>query len=82
MARPIYEIDSEIKKDWGKLGKGVNYAAKPYLDAMGDLDKITDPFYADSGKSVVLYFLANAGSYRGETAKRVKAELKALAGIK
>jgi hypothetical protein len=46
------------------------------------LDKITDAYYADSGKSVVLYFLSNASSYRGETAKRLKAELKALARVK
>jgi hypothetical protein len=30
-ARPLFEIASEIKKDWVKP----NYAAKPYLDAKG-----------------------------------------------
>jgi len=30
----------------------------------------------DSGKSIVSYFLANAGQWRGEVAKEVKAELK------
>lgn len=80
--RPIREIAREIRADWSKIGKGVNYAAKPYLDAMGSLDKISDPYYEDSGKSVVLYFLANASSYRGEKAKTLKAELKSIAGIK
>jgi hypothetical protein len=74
MSRPIYEIAREIKKDWKK----VNYAAAPYLDAMFSLEKIEDPYYADSGRSVVLYFLSNAGSWRGETARRVKKELKEL----
>jgi len=64
----------EIKKDWLK----VNYAAKPYLDAMMTLNQITDSYFLDSAKSVVLYFLANAGTWRGETAKRIKAELKEI----
>jgi len=74
MSRPIYEVAREIRKDWKK----VNYAAKPYLDAMADLDAVSDNYFADSGKSVVGYFLVNAGSWRGEVAKRVKAELRAL----
>lgn len=72
--RPLYEIAREIRRDWAK----VNYAAKPYLDAMSDLSSINDAFYSDSGRSVVLYFLSNASTWRGETAKRVKAELKAM----
>jgi len=72
--RPLYQIASEIRKDWTK----VNFAAKPYLDAMAQLTYITDDYYFDSGKSVVLYFLCNASTWRGETAKRIKAELKAM----
>lgn len=82
MTRPIHEIAREIRADWSKIGKGVSPYAKPYLDAMQSLDKITDSYYADSGHSVVLYFLGNAASYRGEKAKALKAELKALAGVK
>lgn len=80
--RPIYEIASEIRKDWSAQGKGINYAAKPYLSAMMGLDTIAGSFGADSGKSTVLYFLSNASTYRGETAKRLKAELKKICGIK
>ena len=54
--RPIYEIEREISRDWKK----VYFGAVPYLDAMKDLNKITDNYIHDSGKSVVLYFLANA----------------------
>ena len=74
MNRPIYEIAREIRNDWKK----VNYAAAPYLDAMFSLNDIKDSYYMDSGKSVVLYFLSNAGSWRGETAKRVKKELREI----
>ncbi len=73
--RPIYEIAEEIRKDWGAK---VSVYAKPYLDAMMSLDSIDDNYFFDSAKSVVLYFLCNAGTWRGETAKRIKAELKAM----
>jgi len=68
------EIAEEIYADWTK----VNYAAEPYLDAMLSLETINQPYGLDSGKSIVLYFLANAGSWRGEKARAIKAELKAM----
>lgn len=72
--RPLYEIAREIRQDW----KNVNYAAAPYLDAMGTLHSVEDNYFMDSGKSVVLYFLSNASSWRGDVARRVKAELKGM----
>lgn len=72
--RPLYEIAREIKADW----KNVYFGAKPYLEAMLSLNKTTDPYGVDSAKNVVLYFLCNAGTWRGEVAKRVKAELNKM----
>ena len=72
--RPLYEIASEIRKDWKK----VYFGAVPYLDAMSTLDSIEDNYMFDSAKSIVLYFLANAGTWRGDVARRVKAELKSM----
>ena len=72
--RPIYEIARDIRTNWPK----VNYAAAPYLAAMRDLNVITDKSVWDTGASVVRYFLANASSWRGPEAKRIKAELKAM----
>jgi len=72
--RPLYQIANEIRKDWTK----VNFGAKPYLDAMSSLDSINDKYMFDSAKSIVLYFLSNASTWRGETAKRIKLELKAM----
>lgn len=74
--RPLYEIASEIRRDWGTK---VNYAAKPYLSAMAGLNSITDSYGYDDARSIVLYFLSNASSWRGDNAKRIKAELKAMA---
>jgi hypothetical protein len=70
--KSLSEIVALIRKDW----KNVNFAAKPYLEAMGSLESVKSSFSYDSGKGVVLYFLSNASSWRGETAKAVKLELK------
>lgn len=74
-SRPISTIAREVKKDWGAK---VNYAARPYLDAMYSLDSINDKYYDDDARSVVAYFLSNASTWKGEKAKEIKAELKAL----
>ena len=76
--RPLYAIASDIKSDWKK----VNYAAKPYLEAMETLNTINDKYYLDDAKSIVLYFLCNATTWKGENARTIKKELKAIAGIK
>jgi len=76
--RPLNVIAREIRNDW----KNVYFGAVPYLEAMQTLDSINDNYMFDSGKSVVIYFLSNATTWKGETARRVKAELKKMAGIK
>ncbi len=70
--RPICDIAWEITADWRKP----NYAAVPYLDAMREIRSINGRYGEDTAASVVRYFLANANSWRGDVAKRVKAELK------
>jgi hypothetical protein len=72
--RSIHIIADDIARDW----KTLSPYARPYLDAMSSLDSIEDCYYADDARSVVLYFLSNAGSWRGDTARRIKAELKAM----
>ena len=72
--RPLSEIAMEIYKDWKKP----YFGAVPYLNAMFTLMSINDPYYLDSGVSVVRYFLNNAKTWRGETARRIKAELKSM----
>lgn len=76
--RSIREIALEIRKYWEKP----YFGAKPYLEAMLSLETINDNFGQDSAKSVVVYFLGNASTFRGEHAKRLKAELKKIAGVK
>ena len=72
--RAIKDITKEIRSDWKKP----YFGAVPYLEAMETLNSIEDNYYMDSAKSIVLYFLANATTWRGETARRIKAELKSM----
>jgi len=72
--RPLHEIAKEIRADWKK----VYFGAVPYLKAMACLDRMTDDYGCDSADSIVLYFLSNARTWKGETAKRIKAELKGM----
>ena len=74
--RPIYEIAKEIRNDW----KNVYFGAKPYLDAMFSLNSINDNYYFDTADNIIRYFLGNASSWRGETARRIKKELKEMVG--
>ena len=78
--RTIREIGMEINRDW----QPPNYAAAPYLRAMieEEYESIDTPadysILRDSARSVVAYFLSNAGTWRGEAARRIKAELKGM----
>lgn len=72
--RPLAEVAQEVYETWPR----VNVHAKPYLQAMEELDLVTDSYGADSASSIVRYFLSNATGWRGEDAKRIKDELKAM----
>ena len=72
--RAINIIAREIKQDWTKP----YFGAVPYLDAMAQLESIEDNYYDDSAESVVRYFLGNAKTWRGDKARAIKAELKAM----
>lgn len=79
MFRPLYEIAMEVWKDWN--GKVVCPDARPYLQAMTELRSLNDRYgtsYAssDSAKMIVANFLGDVKGWKGETAKRIKAELR------
>lgn len=72
--RYLSEIAAEIQTDW----KSIFYGAVPYVDAMRELKTLHDRYYHDTAKSIVTYFLANAGTWRGPAARRIKAELNTI----
>lgn len=70
--RPICDIAREIKQKWPRP----YFGAVPYLDAMLSLRTKSDMYGMDDAKGIVLYFLANAHTWRGEDARRIKVELR------
>ena len=72
--RTISDIAKEAQADW----KNIYFGAVPYLDAMRELETVRDKYFYDTGDSVVRYFLSNATTWRGETARRIKKELKEM----
>jgi len=72
--RPLSTIAREIRATWPK----VYFGAVPYLQAMAQLGSVDDKYGLDDARSIVNYFLANAGTWRGDDARRIKAELKAM----
>jgi len=72
----VSEIAAIIEADWKK----VYFGARPYLDAMYSLNSIDQRYGLDDGRSVVRYFLVNARTWKGETAKAVKSKLNELIG--
>lgn len=72
--RTLREIAREIRADWKKP----YFGAIPYLDAMSGMDSPQSSYGCDPGREIVLYFLSNATTWKGETARRIKAELKTM----
>lgn len=73
--RPLSEIAREIHSSWGSK---IYFGAKPYLSAMLSLNSIKDNYMFDKASDIVRYFLANACSWRGEDARRIKKELNEM----
>jgi hypothetical protein len=74
MTRSLSTIANDIRVDWAKP----YFGAVPYLDAMETLNTIRDSYYYDDAADIVRYFLANANTWKGDTARAIKAELKAM----
>lgn len=72
--RLISTIANEIVSDW----KNVHFAARPYLIAMLQLSTVDDVFGYDNAKNIIRYFLCNASTWKGEKAREIKKELKAM----
>nr|DAI13777.1 MAG TPA: hypothetical protein [Caudoviricetes sp.] len=74
--RTFQQIARDIKSTW----LNVYFGAVPYLEALLTLDT-TDPnamYYYDTAGDIVRYFLANAQTFRGADANKLKAELKSM----
>ena len=78
--RTFAAVGREIREKWVKM----YYGARPYVDALCQIDS-SDPgatYITETARSVVLGFLSNCSQFRGEDARRLKAELKSMIGAK
>lgn len=80
MNRKLSEIAKDILKHW----ENPYFGAIPYIQAMLHIHSAEPdaPYLAESAEDIVTYFLANATTFRGEDARRIKAELKKQYNIK
>lgn len=72
--RLIREVAQEIFRTWPTI----NVHAMPYAKAMLVLERITDMYGMDSADGIVRRFLLKAHGWKGEDARRIKKELKAM----
>lgn len=74
--RTFATIAKEIKRVWSKP----YFGAVPYLDALAQVNSTDkDAYYLfEKVGDIVPYLLANMSTFRGEDAKRLKAELKEM----
>ena len=72
--RTISTIASDIRFHWKKPW----YGAELYIEAMESITSIDEMFYFQPAREIVALFLSNARYWRGEKAKEIKLELKAM----
>ena len=63
-----------VKSDW----KNPYFGAVPYIRALSTVNQVSleGNYGCDDVRSIVVYFLSNAATWRGPVAREVKAELK------
>lgn len=64
----LHSIANYIASEWKKP----YFGAVPYIKAMFSLTSINDDYGYDDGRSVVMYFLSNATTWKGDVARLVK----------
>lgn len=76
MQRALRDIAIEIERDWPVINNG---AARNALALMKLMGSIQEPFRGDpNGYGVVGAFLENSHGWSGETAERVRKELRQM----
>lgn len=80
MSRPLNKIAADILAAWGPPPHQKVYQiwCKPYVNAMLSLKSIGDTYGLDPADDIVLRFLTNAAGWKGDEARRIKAELNQL----
>lgn len=72
----ISDLAWYVIRDHHSRQKPFSGAVIPYLDAMRKCTTLNDQYGCESAQSIVLHFLGNFSSARGEVSKAVRVELK------
>lgn len=75
--RSLMVIAQDILDHWTEPSQSRDWSM-PYIRAMLRLETMDQSYGHDDAVDIVLRFLSNARGWRGEDAKRIKAELKAM----
>lgn len=70
---PISRLVRIMRKDWGAK---VYFGAVPYIDALSCVDTAGETVGCDNACYLIMYLLSNSTTWRGATARQVKAALK------
>ena len=75
--RNLNTIAAEIHTLWRQNPPSplVRQDASPYLCALEELRTVKDTYGLETGDDIVMRFLFNAANWRGDDARRIKAEL-------
>ena len=66
------QLVAAIRADW----KSPYFGAVPYLEALEGLDSWDQTFGCEDARFLGMYLLGNLRTYKGDTARQVKAILK------
>ncbi len=76
MTRPLNSIAMEIVRLWKAKPPGSSYRfAMPYVEAMISMSSCKDMYGLEYGDMIVVRALDNMAQWRGDDARRIKAEL-------
>lgn len=75
--RLLSTIASDIRANW----PSPYFGAVPYIKALASMRDIDEMYGDEQARDIVWRFLGNAGTWRGEAARAIKAELKAIATV-
>jgi hypothetical protein len=74
--RTIKAIVADVFSEWGEKVHTVGYAAKPYLDALSNVESAEEFYGAEKAEHLVRYLLSNLTQFKGQRARELKEELR------
>ncbi len=72
--RQLHQIGREIARTW----KNPYFGAVPYIEALLYLTDMDSRYGDQPAEDIVMYFLSNSATWRGDDARRIRAELNAM----